>query len=724
LTLDEAITAFRRQAEAGGLVLPDILVLDGRIHRVRVKGGKPGNPDGMYKGFADPPYNILWKNHKTGQGDKLIAGERLTPAQRQAAKAQAEANKAKGDEDMARRRAGAAKQAEAILARSIPLPEGDTTNDYIRAKGVKACPGLYTLRYGQEAGGFTFPPGSVAMPISDAGGTATSLQIISAKVLPGGKWPKHLLAGGRKQGCGFVIEGGTASGKGVPVPSFVNTLLVCEGLATGLSLWMATGCTVLVAVDAGNLLAASQAYREAGRFMGWTWVFCADNDFKADGKANVGVESARAAAEAMGALVIVPQLERDGQPVKCDWNDVHQAAGLAEVERQIATVLSSETTRAEEGSDAPPRPEKTTKDMNIMPSFDAEVTDFQNLTGEPRPDQPQGQPLPDEPHSTSSLPDKTPPVRSVSIEAFLSMEFPPRTNILDPWLPSQGLAMAYAYRGVGKTLFALNVAYAVACGGQYLGWNAPAPTGVLYIDGEMPAVVMQERLAVIVKSTGMTPQAPFELLNQDLLIQGAGMPRIDDGKDQLVIDSIIDSHPGIKLIVVDNISTLTSTKENEADGWLAAQAWALRQRAAGRSVLFVHHSGKNGQQRGTSRREDVLDTVLALRHPADYDPNQGAVFEIHFEKARGIYGDDVKAIEARLMTGENGLSIWTTRTVEESTFARVVRMLQDGMTQSEISAELGIGKSTISKHANRAKSEGLVEQSPPRRKSSATAKVS
>jgi hypothetical protein len=37
-----------------------------------------------------------------------------------------------------------------------------------------------------------------------------------------------------------------------------------------------------------------------------------------------------------------------------------------------------------------------------------------------------------------------------------------------------------------------------------------------------------------------------------------------------------------------------------------------------------HHAGTNGRQRGASRREDALDTVIALRRPEDYSPEQGA----------------------------------------------------------------------------------------------------
>src|SRR5437667_9444057 len=64
------------------------------------------------------------------------------------------------------------------------------------------------------------------------------------------------------------------------------------------------------------------------------------------------------------------------------------------------------------------------------------------------------------------------------------------------------------------------------------------------------------------------------------------------------------------------------------------QNWLIGLRRKGIAVLLVHHAGTNGRQRGTSRREDALDTVIALRRPEDYSPEQGARFEVHFEKLR------------------------------------------------------------------------------------------
>jgi hypothetical protein len=298
-----------------------------------------------------------------------------------------------------------------------------------------------------------------------------------------------------------------------------------------------------------------------------------------------------------------------------------------------------------------------------------------------------------------------PQLRAIALDDFLRLELPPRENLLTPWLPRQGLAMLYAPRGTGKTHVSLGIAHAIATGGTFLGWRAPRPGGVLFVDGEMPAGTLQERLAAIVASAEFAPAAPLKLLTPDLQPAGVGMPDLATTEGQ----SAIDAHVGddIALIVVDNLSALVrSGKENEGEGWQPVQTWALRHRAQGRSVLFVHHAGKAGQQRGTSRREDVLDTVIALRRPKDYTPEQGAAFEIHFEKARGVMGDDAAPIEARLSSDEHGRQSWTIRSLDDSTHDRVVDLARDGLSQADIAAELGIHKSNVSRHLARARARG------------------
>src|SRR5262249_56792759 len=134
---------------------------------------------------------------------------------------------------------------------------------------------------------------------------------------------------------------------------------------------------------------------------------------------------------------------------------------------------------------------------------------------------------------------------------------------------------------------------------------------------------------------------------------------------------------------VENISVGgRSGGEKEAEGWLPMQNWALRHRRQGRGVVLLDHAGKTGGQRGTSKREDVLDTVISLRHPADYSPDQGARFEVHFEKCRGFYGNGAQPFEARYEV-RDGAALWTRTEIVDAERARVVAAIKDGLSTRE-----------------------------------------
>ena len=85
-------------------------------------------------------------------------------------------------------------------------------------------------------------------------------------------------------------------------------------------------------------------------------------------------------------------------------------------------------------------------------------------------------------------------LKSIGFDDFLAIDMPPRQMLLDPIVPERSLAMLYAPRGIGKTLLSLSIGLAVASGSQLLRWHAPRRRCVLYVDGEMPLVSLQERL--------------------------------------------------------------------------------------------------------------------------------------------------------------------------------------------------------------------------------------
>src|SRR6185437_13319125 len=77
---------------------------------------------------------------------------------------------------------------------------------------------------------------------------------------------------------------------------------------------------------------------------------------------------------------------------------------------------------------------------------------------------------------------------------------PQRSELLPPWLASDTRALVYGPPGIGKSFLALGIAWAVAQGGNqggsFLGWQAPQPRRVLYVDGEMGAAEIGDRLAL------------------------------------------------------------------------------------------------------------------------------------------------------------------------------------------------------------------------------------
>lgn len=267
--------------------------------------------------------------------------------------------------------------------------------------------------------------------------------------------------------------------------------------------------------------------------------------------------------------------------------------------------------------------------------------------------------------------------------------------------------MLYGPRGSGKTWLGLSIAYAAATGQSLLNWEGTNPVRTLYVDGEMPGASLQSRLALLVRSFGRTPDPGFF----DLIAcasQPGAMPDLARMNDREELGEIMSQYG---LVILDNLSCLVrASAENEGDQWAPIADWAIRHRAEGRAISFVHHGGKSGDQRGTSRREDVLDAVLRVK-PADDQPmveGQGTRIRVDFTKHRHFYGDDARPFEAVLATTAAGLS-WQRIDVEDGTDDRVLRIHRDGITGvREIAAEISVNPSTVSRSIKRLRSAGRI----------------
>ena len=285
------------------------------------------------------------------------------------------------------------------------------------------------------------------------------------------------------------------------------------------------------------------------------------------------------------------------------------------------------------------------------------------------------------------------PFLAHTLEDFLGLDLPPPRPLLAPWLPWRGLALLHGPRGIGKSHLSLAIAHAVATGGALFDWRAPAPARVVVLDGEMAVAVLRERCAALHPrpAPGM-----LRLLSMDL--QRAPL-NLAQPEDQARLAPLLE---GADLVIVDNLATLARHGlENAGESWEPVQDWAITQRRAGRAVLFVHHSARNGSQRGTSRREDIMDTILALR-PTEAE--RGACFAVHVDKARDLAADFLPFRASLRAEG------WVAEDSADPDLPRVVTLSREGFSIRQIAAELELGKNVVHRLRRQARVLGMLPE--------------
>jgi putative DNA primase/helicase len=172
--------------------------------------------------------------------------------------------------------------------------------------------------------------------------------------------------------------------------------------------------------------------------------------------------------------------------------------------------------------------------------------------------------------------------KAIGINDFLNIDIPAREMLLSPILPERSLAMLYAPRGVGRSWLGLSIGLVVAAGESLLRWSAPRQRNVLYVDGEMPLVSLQERLKEILAGFGRDiPNDGFRIPAADN-VEGGIILSTEERKQ--AIEHLLED---IDLVILDNLSALlTSRSETASDAWVPMQQWLLRLRREGISVLL------------------------------------------------------------------------------------------------------------------------------------------
>jgi putative DNA primase/helicase len=314
--------AMRKQ----GLVPPDNLIADGRIHRCAVDGKSHGNKSGAYLlhltgsvpagGFINWTDGRAWQNwHYPNIGRELSSGENEELALWY--------EEAKKQLWHAERRQRARAQAKRMWEEG---PDADPKHPYLVRKKIKP----YGLRMHE--------PDHLLVPMYDERGKFHNLQLIDPD---GGK---RFRKNARAKNMHYWVAPPKRAERG-------DTIVLCEGYATGASIQEATGYAVCMAFDAANLPSVAEWIRE--RHPDKRIIIAADDDWatEREGKGNPGVTKAKEAARAVKAALAIPVFGDDRSEQDTDFNDLAIAKGVGVVKRVIDDACEPEPLAEDEGSE-------------------------------------------------------------------------------------------------------------------------------------------------------------------------------------------------------------------------------------------------------------------------------------------------------------------------------------------------------------------------------------
>ena len=180
------------------------------------------------------------------------------------------------------------------------ITKGINAHPYLQNKGVKS----YGLRTDNSL---------LLVPMFNIDGEIASIQTISTS------GDKFYTKGGRVKGCFFPI--------GTPE----DTLILCEGYATGASIHEATSEPVAVCFNSGNIKEVAKEL--SAKHPNTKIIIAGDDDHKRE--QNIGRIKAIEAAKHIGSSTVFPKFDALYNEGCTDFNDLHRLCGLKEVKKQI-----------------------------------------------------------------------------------------------------------------------------------------------------------------------------------------------------------------------------------------------------------------------------------------------------------------------------------------------------------------------------------------------------
>lgn len=283
--------------------------------------------------------------------------------------------------------------------------------------------------------------------------------------------------------------------------------------------------------------------------------------------------------------------------------------------------------------------------------------------------------------------------------------------LLEPVISEGSITMLYSDTGVGKTWLALSLGYSISRGKNMCKrWkNNNNPCSVLYIDSEMGEKTINYRQKIMEsiyddkkvddKKTSEKKEGDKKLLIMSLSGKDVNLADVNDqdsiDKEIAKKNRILGEGNRIKLIILDNLSTLTEFNDSQKS-WKEIFSWLQKYKEDGYSIIIVHHANKLGGQRGSSVKTATVDNVIHIKE-VEYSGTARVMIEVTVEKGREIYGL-AKEPFVMSMSPNSKNPYWEVCTKDMSLKKRdeIIKLrTKQKVPIEDIAIELGLAKITV-----------------------------
>jgi len=271
------------------------------------------------------------------------------------------------------------------------------------------------------------------------------------------------------------------------------------------------------------------------------------------------------------------------------------------------------------------------------------------------------------PTITTSTPDEL-LAQLVNWQEFWNQDHKAEDWIAYPLIARGRQTALFAVSKEGKSYIALACVAALATGKPIFGRPAQDPVHVLYLDYEMTAADLMERL----DNLGYTREDNLTHLHYALI---PSLPPLNTYEGAAAVMKLVEL-TGAQVVVIDTTGRAVEGEENSADTYREfARTTGLALKGAGIALLRTDHAGKDkGKtqgQRGSSAKNDDVDIVYHLQR-------EGHTIKLTRVFSRiGWAPVEVELVEEQLEEDHNPIRLKETlETFTEETYNLAARILQ------------------------------------------------